>query len=441
MSAATREHRDVELLAIGAGPANLALAVALDELAPDDLAMNSLVIEQADSVSWQRGMLLPGAQSQVSFLKDLVTLRDPRSRFSFVNYLHSVGRLSEFINMSSFWPYRAEISDYFQWAADSLEKVRLEYGRRCVGVEPRRDGDGTVVGWLTRLADGSTIRSRYLVVGAGRDPFVPAEFATLPASRVIHSTDYLPGIGRLDKDLPYRVAVIGGAQSAAEMFDAVQADLPRCRPTLMMRSIGLKTYENSKFTNEWYFPSAVDEFFTAQVDAREQILREMHITNYSGLAPELLDKVYRSLYLDRLSGEGRLRVRTMTEVTAAFEEGDDVVLELTDRRTGVVDEFRCDLVLLGTGFVRQTPALVRGLANALGLSRAEVTRDYRLRTGPAIGACYLQGVNESTHGISDSLLSVLAVRAADITADILAHRAAPKPDPVSRRVSAPVATG
>ena len=31
-------HREVELLAIGAGPSNLALAVALEELAPDDLA-------------------------------------------------------------------------------------------------------------------------------------------------------------------------------------------------------------------------------------------------------------------------------------------------------------------------------------------------------------------------------------------------------------------
>ena len=37
--------RDVELLAIGAGPSNLALAVALDELAPQRLARGSLLIE------------------------------------------------------------------------------------------------------------------------------------------------------------------------------------------------------------------------------------------------------------------------------------------------------------------------------------------------------------------------------------------------------------
>lgn len=49
-------HREQELLAIGAGPSNLALAVPLDELAPDDLATSSLLIEQ--SIAWQRGMLL-----------------------------------------------------------------------------------------------------------------------------------------------------------------------------------------------------------------------------------------------------------------------------------------------------------------------------------------------------------------------------------------------
>ncbi|MCW2879838.1 MAG: lysine/ornithine N-monooxygenase [Sphaerisporangium sp.] len=418
-------HRDVELLAVGAGPANLALAVAIEELAPD-VATNSLVIEQADTVSWQPGMLLPDAQSQVSFLKDLVTLRNPRSRFSFVNYLHSVGRLSEFINMGSLWPYRVEISDYFQWVAGSLRNVRLEYARRCTGMEPLRDPDGTLTGWLTRLDDGSTIGSRYLVVGAGRDSFVPEEFAALPERRVIHSTRYLQRIAELPKGLPYRVAVVGGAQSAAEMFDAVQRDLPGCQPSMVMRSIGLKTYENSKFTNELYFPCAVDDFFAARPEARDQMLREMHVTNYSGLAPETLERLYSQLYLDRLTGKGRLRIVTMNDVTAAREDSDEVVLELTDRRTGAVEELRCDLVLLGTGFVRAMPALVQGLADALGLERVEVTRDYRLLVdGPATAACYLQGVNEATHGIADSLLSMQAVRAWDIAKDILARRAAP----------------
>jgi len=75
----TLERQEVEVLAIGAGPANLALGVALEELAPD-MARETVIIEQHDTVVWQRGLLLPWSQSQVSFLKDLVTRRNPRSQ-------------------------------------------------------------------------------------------------------------------------------------------------------------------------------------------------------------------------------------------------------------------------------------------------------------------------------------------------------------------------
>src|ERR1022692_1289778 len=130
-------RRDVELLAIGAGPSNLGLAVALEELAPE-LAENSLIIERSQTIEWQHGMLLPWAKSQVSFLKDLVTLRNPRSRFSFLGHLHATGRLVDFINMGSFLPYRVEISEYLDWVARSLTRVTLELGRECVSVTSER---------------------------------------------------------------------------------------------------------------------------------------------------------------------------------------------------------------------------------------------------------------------------------------------------------------
>jgi L-ornithine N5-oxygenase len=415
-------HRAVELLAVGGGPSSLALAVAIEELAPEALARDTLVIERAETISWQRGMLLPESQIQVSFLKDLVTLRNPRSQFSFVNYLHSIGRLSDFINMGNFWPYRVEISDYLQWVASTLSRVTIECSRTCVEVLPERDEAGAITGWLTTLADGSTIHSRYLVMAVGRDAYVPPVFAGLPRQHLVHSTEYLERMAELPKDVPYRVAVIGGGQSAAEMFDAVQRDLPGYNQrTMIMRSIGMKTYENSKFTNEMYFPAAVEDFFGARPEGREQILREMHTSNYSALATSTLETLYRQLYLDRLSGKGLLRIETMTDVTAARVDSGEVVLELTSRRTGAVEELPCDLVLLGTGFVRQMPTLIRDFAETVGVDRIEVTRDYRMKIpGTAGAACYLQGVNEATHGISDSLLSMLAMRATDIVDDILA---------------------
>ena len=214
------------------------------------------------------------------------------------------------------------------------------------------------------------------------------------------------------------------------MFDAVQRDLPgSAQRTMIMRSIAMKTYENSKFTNELYFPGAVDDFFDALPEGRRQILDEMHTSNYSALAASTLESLYRQLYLDRLSGNGSMRIITMTEVTGARVDGDEVVLTLRSRRTGAVQELACDLVLLGTGFVRDMPGLVRRLADVLGLDHGEGNRDYRLKLPNSAGAaCYLQGVNEATHGIADSLLSMLAVRAADIANDILVGYEIPAAD-------------
>ena len=421
-------HQEVEILAIGAGPSNLALAVAVEELAPPEVAANTLIIERHESVAWQRGMLLPWTQSQVSFLKDLVTLRNPLSRFSFVNYLHSMGRLDDFVNMASFLPFRLEISDYLQWVAKSLAQVRVEYGRDCSGIELVQATDGgSAGGWLARLADGSTIAARNLVIGAGRDAHVPAAFAGLPRERVIHSSEYSRRIADVDPQAPHRVVVVGAAESAAEMLWETYQRFPRAQCTMIIRSVGLDYYQTSKFTNELFFPSYTDRFYAAPEQTREQVLQAMRRTNYAAVTPDMLDTLFRQVYLERLTGEQRLSMVTMVDVEAAEMADGEVVLTLNDRMRARRDELRCDLVLLGTGFEPRMPSLVRDLADSCGIGDVRVSRNYRMITPPDITAgCYLQGTNEATHGMADSLISVLAVRAGEIVNDLLAHREEPE---------------
>lgn len=419
-------NRDVELLAVGAGPSNLALAVGLEELAPG-LARNTLVIDRDQEISWQRGMLMPEVQSNVTFLKDLATMRDPRSKFTFLNYLHCTGRLHLFANLSTFTPYRHEVAKYLKWAAENLSLVDLRLGVECMDIRPTWTAD-MITGWEAELDSGDTVRSRYLSLGIGRDPRIPEPLGNVKAEHLIHSSEYRQRVEALRKDLPYRVAVVGAGQSAGEMYCAVLSDLPECRPTLVMRSIGFNYYETSKFNNELYYPSFTDVFHASRPEARRQILAQMRHTNYAGLAPDTMEWLYRQFYLDRLSNRHRLQMINMHDVTAASDDGDEVVLELTDWRNGATQELRADLVLLGTGYSPQMPRMVRRLASSIGLSQIAVTRDYRLITNhPSQAACYLQGVNEVTHGIADSLMSVLAFRANDIIQDILLERAG-RPD-------------
>jgi L-ornithine N5-oxygenase len=419
----TDQH--VGVLAIGAGPANLALAVAIEESGSAALAHDTLLLEQHEDIKWQRNLLLPFARSQVSFLKDLVTLRNPTSRFSFLNFLHDRGRLDEFVNLGTFNPFRWELSEYLQWTAHQLSQVRVRYGARAERIDPTHGADGSITGWRVTLAGGDTVHCRDLVVGAGRDPYVPEVFADLPAERLIHSAQYASRIAELDPDRPVRAVVIGGGQSAAEVFWALHQDLPRCEPTIVVRSIGFQAYQGSKFGNELYFPSFVDDFYNGSAEFRAQVLDEMRLTNYAGLAPPFLDELYFQLYQQKVRGPRRSSVLSMTEVVGARADGAETVLDLRDRRTGKVEELRCDLVLLGTGYDPRMPAMTRDLAARVGLDEVAVSRRYRVDLGgSAWGAIYLQGVNEATHGIADSLISVLAHRSQDIVTDLLDRRGA-----------------
>lgn len=417
------EYPEVELLAIGAGPSNLALAVAIEELAPAEFARKCLVIEQHEDIVWQRGMLLPWAQSQVSFLKDLVTMRNPRSQFSFINYLYETQRLHDFINMSSFLPFRLEISSYLQWVARSLQLVQVQYGRRCARIDAARSAAGEITGWLIELSDGSAVIARNLVVGMGRDPHIPEVFRGLGKEKVIHSTEYADRIGELDHAAPLRVAVVGAAQSAAEMLWETHQRMPAAQTSMIMRSIGLGYYQTSQFTNELYFPSYTDTFFQAPAEARQRVLREMRRTNYAGVTPELLNTIYRQMYLERLTGLQRLRMITSVDITGAEQEGDEVVLTLTEQMTGQHVHLRCDVVLLGTGFEQGMTRLARTIAELAGVDEFRVSRAYRAILPDTVTAgCYLQGTNEESHGMADSLISVLAIRAGEIVEDVLASR-------------------
>lgn len=71
-----------------------------------------------------------------SCLKDLATLRSPTSPFTFLSYLHSQNRLSEFINKGTTIPSRREFADYLRWAAQEVEKrgVNVAYGEEIAAI-------------------------------------------------------------------------------------------------------------------------------------------------------------------------------------------------------------------------------------------------------------------------------------------------------------------
>ena len=74
--------------------------------------------------------MLPGAEIQVPFLADLVTLADPTSPHSFLNYLHEHGRLYRFYFHERFHVLRREFEAYYRWVAARLPGCRFGAPRR-----------------------------------------------------------------------------------------------------------------------------------------------------------------------------------------------------------------------------------------------------------------------------------------------------------------------
>jgi L-ornithine N5-oxygenase len=412
-----------QLIGIGFGPSNLALAVALAER-PDARQLESCFIERHDQFCWHQGMLIDGSRVQISFLKDLATLRDPKSRFTFVNYLHASGRLQSFINLKQGNPTRAEFTDYFRWAAAAF-KDRCCYGETVESVEPAaRNGriSRLLVTSRTSAGERRSRLARDLVVAVGGRPYIPAAFAAAGGSRVIHASQYLTKARPLIEAArrPLRVAVVGGGQSGAEVFRDIAERWPDVEIALILRDHALRPADDSPFVNEVFDPGFVDVVHGLTDEKRRVLLDSLKNTNYSVVDLELIERIYAMLYQQKIAGGDRWRLLARRQVVAA-RQGDGVELDLRDALTDVCESARFDLVVLATGYRHDAhERLLAGLSDDLG--GFEVDRFYRLKTPPSFSSrIYLQGCNEDSHGLSDTLLSILPLRANEIVDDLLAE--------------------
>ena len=424
-----------DMIGVGFGPSNLALAVRLAE-EPGASSLAHCFIERQPEFGWHRGMLLDDCRMQISFLKDLVTLRDPKSRFTFINYLFERGRLPDFVNLKSFYPTRVEFHDYLNWVAQAFDD-RVHYGETVTGVEPvtAPDSSGQVdaVRVFSRDEAGREWQrvTRALSIGIGGSAQVPEAFAALGPHNVIHTANYLTSIDRVvgapgapQSGPRKRVAVIGAGQSAAEVFIDLTRRFPGVDASLVIRSGALKPADDSPFVNEIFSPAFTDVIFAQTKDMRRSLIDRFRDTNYAVVDRALIEQIYEMLYLQSVGGEPRHRLLANTAIeTAARHSNGQLELTLRDRLSGHACAERFDALVLATGYGRATHlGLLDGLAPYLGdaLQQGNVGRDYQLATPahfkPRI---YLQGCCEDSHGLSDTLLSVLALRSDEITASLM----------------------
>ncbi|MFF0451332.1 lysine N(6)-hydroxylase/L-ornithine N(5)-oxygenase family protein [Streptomyces sp. NPDC004609] len=415
-----------DLIGIGFGPSNVAMAIALSEhnaRVGGREAVTAHFFEQQPRFGWHRGMLIDDATMQVSFLKDLVTLRNPASEFSFLCYLKSKGRLIDFINHKNLFPLRVEFHDYFEWAAAKVDDM-VSYGHEVVGVTPVvRAGAVEYLDVTVRSGEGLALhRARNLVIGTGLRPLMPE--GVKRTERVWHNSELLAKVDGLEGASPSRFIVVGAGQSAAENVAYLHRRFPGAEICAVFSRYGYSPADDSAFANRIFDPEAVDEYFAAPDNVKRRLMDYHGNTNYSVVDIDLIDDLYRLMYQEKVLGTERLRFLNVSRLTDVTETADGVRATVTSLVTGEETPLDADVVVFATGY---SPADSVGMLGEVADlchrddgGRVRVERDYRVATDPGLRCgIYLQGGTEHTHGITSSLLSNTAVRVGDILDSLL----------------------
>ncbi|EHN12105.1 peptide monooxygenase [Patulibacter medicamentivorans] len=413
-----------DIVGIGFGPSNLALGIAIEErnrsAAPGD-ELDAVFLERQPRFGWHRGMLIDDATMQVSFLKDLVTMRQPASDFSFLAHLQAAGRLVDFINHKTIFPTRIEFHGYLEWVAGRLDHLAV-YDARVEEVRPVLDGDGRIAALdvVAHHGDGATSvrRARNVVIALGLQPRIPSGAAL--GERVWHNSRLVPGVAGWSGAAPERCVVVGAGQSAAETAEYLHRSFPESEVHAVFARYGYSTSDDTSFANRIFDPEAVDSYYVAS-DEVKTMLRGYHgNTNYSVVDPDLIEELYRRVYREKIDGRQRLHMQNMTRVDEVRQDGDRVAVAVEHLPSGERRRIDADLLVYATGYRPASPdQLLGGLGEHTPDGGLAIGRDYRVATAePSDCGIYVQGATERTHGISSTLLSNTAVRAGEILGSI-----------------------
>ena len=415
-----------DLIGIGFGPSNLALAIALQEREKAQGKLDVLFLDKQADYRWHGNTLVTQSELQISFLKDLVTLRNPTSPYSFVNYLKAHDRLVEFINLGTFYPCRMEYNDYLRWVAGQFQ-AQARYGEEVLAIEPilhQQQVEALRVISRDALGEQHVRTTRSVVVSAGGTPRIPEAFKALKGdARVFHHSQYLAEMAKQPciNNQPMSIAIIGGGQSAAEAFIDLNDSFPSVQVDMILRGSALKPADDSPFVNEVFSPEFTDLIFQQNSSERERLVNEYHNTNYSVVDIDLIERIYGIFYRQKVSGVARHAFRTLTTVEKATATERGIELTVRNNATGEVTVRAYDAVVLATGYERQMHRkLLAPLEEYLG--DFEVDRNYKLITDERCKAgLYMQGFCQASHGLSDTLLSILPIRADEIAGSLYEH--------------------
>ncbi|MCQ4209176.1 lysine N(6)-hydroxylase/L-ornithine N(5)-oxygenase family protein [Streptomyces longispororuber] len=408
MTALPESHDRHDFIGIGLGPFNLGLACLTEPIAE----LNGVFLESKPDFEWHSGMFLDGAHLQTPFMSDLVTLADPTSPYSFLNYLKESGRLYAFYIRENFYPLRVEYNDYCRWAASKLSSVRFS---TTVAEVTYDEGTGL---YTATTETGETYRAPHLVLGTGTPPHIPEAVQGLDGDH-LHNSRYMQHKQELQKK--DSITLVGSGQSAAEIYYDLlsEIDVHGYRLNWVTRSPRFFPLEYTKLTLEMTSPDYID-YFHALPETTRYSLEEKQKGLFKGIDGELIDAIFDLLYQKGLDGPVPTRLLTNSALRSASYENGTYTLGLHQEEQDKAYEIKTEGLVLATGYKYATPAFLEPVKDRIrldGRGRFDVARNYSIdTTGRGI---FLQNAGVHTHSITSPDLGMGAYRNSYIIGELL----------------------
>ncbi|MEV5311601.1 lysine N(6)-hydroxylase/L-ornithine N(5)-oxygenase family protein [Streptomyces sp. NPDC052610] len=397
-----------DFVGIGLGPFNLGLACLTEPI--DEL--DGVFLESKPDFEWHAGMFLEGAHLQTPFMSDLVTLADPTSPYSFLNYLKEKGRLYSFYIRENFYPLRVEYDDYCRWAANKLSSIR--FGTTVTEVTY----DETDELYAVTTAAGETYRARHLVLGTGTPPYVPEPCRSLGGD-FIHNSRYVQSKAELQKKKS--ITLVGSGQSAAEIYYDLlgEIDVHGYRLNWVTRSPRFFPLEYTKLTLEMTSPEYID-YFRALPEQTRYRLTAQQKGLFKGIDGDLINEIFDLLYQKNLGGPVPTRLLTNSALTSASYENGTYTLGFRQEEQEKDFQLSSDGLILATGYKYVEPEFLKPIGDRLvrdSQGSFDVGRNYAIDvTGRGV---FLQNAGVHTHSITSPDLGMGAYRNSYIIRELL----------------------
>ncbi|SDK00442.1 SidA/IucD/PvdA family monooxygenase [Sediminibacillus albus] len=399
-----------DLIGVGFGPAGIALETAIRDFEEtgDEESYKRLFLEQNKSSAWMPEMLLPGTDIQHHFLRDFATPRNPRSKYTFSNYLFEKGRVFSFGLLGI--PSRTEWSDYVQWVAKQVEE-KAHYNEEVKLIEPllvNNQVDGLKVHTKDKLNNKEMVyQTKNIVLNSGRKPFIPAIFKDKTGDKVIHASKFNSAVKKMDKHDNPTFTVVGSGQNSVEIMLYLANKFPNSKINSVIRHTGFRLYELGHFTNEVFFPDFTNYFYSLSQKKRNSLFEQIKHTNYSAVDNDVSEALYWKVYEDKIRGEEQIKLYRCKEINSVSTEPDYYSVNFKDIYSGEEGSIDTDYIILCTGFYEETyPEVLEPMKEYINFNNdnsISISQDYRVETKANVKAnIYLNGLTERTHGIGDA---------------------------------------